>query len=80
MTDREMEAIADRAAEKAVSNFLLRIGVEADDPIEMQKDFAHLRKWRKSNEAITLKVLLVAIGTVVSGTLAAVWMGLRSSH
>lgn len=80
MTERELEAVADRAADKAIRNLFLQIGVDITEPIEVQKDFHHLRKWRKSNEAITLKVLLTAIGTIVMGTLAAIWVGLRTPN
>jgi len=81
MTSRaEMEEIADLAAAKAVADMFVRLGVDPNDPIEAQKDFAHLRKWRKSNEAITAKVLMTAVGTLVVGALAALWVGLRGVH
>ncbi len=41
-----MTQIADEAAEKAVKKVLLTLGVNADNPIEMQKDMIALRELR----------------------------------
>lgn len=41
MTERELEAVADRAADKAIRNLFLQIGVDITEPIEVQKDFHH---------------------------------------
>ncbi len=72
----EMEEIAEMAAKKAVNDMFVRLGVDPGDPIEAQKDFAHLRKWRKSVEAMSMKAAMTALVTIVTGALAALWVGI----
>ena len=82
VTAEEMERIASRAAQKALREMLLVMGVDTNDPramIEMQKDFAHVRGWRISIEKVRTQGLLTAVGifiTFVSGT---IWYALRGS-
>ncbi|UQM93918.1 hypothetical protein vBSmQDWS359_01 [Stenotrophomonas phage vB_Sm_QDWS359] len=53
------------------------LGLKVDDPIEVQKDFQHLREWRSTTDSIKRKGMLTIIGIVVSGLAAAAWMGVR---
>ena len=77
LTSSEIEHIAEESARKAVRELLLAMGVDASDPkalIEMQKDFAHNRRWRESAETVRNHGLKVAVGIFVSGILGAVYM------
>lgn len=62
---------------ESVRQTLIQLGVESENPLEMQKDFQHLRNWRRSGEEIKRKGLLVAVGTFVSGLAALIWLGIR---
>lgn len=62
---------------EAVRETFLMLGVTVDDPIEVQKDFQHLREWRNTTNSLKSKGLLTAIGIVTSGFLAAAWMGIK---
>ena len=62
---------------EAVRETFLMLGVTVDNPIEVQKDFQHLREWRATTESIKSKSLMAAVGLVVSGLAAALWMGLK---
>lgn len=73
----ELEEIATLAAKKTVEDLLIKLGVEHDDPIEMQKDFQHLRSWRVSSETIKAKAVLTAIGIVIAGICGAVWVAIK---
>lgn len=44
LSDRELEILAERAAEQAVRNVLLQIGIDTGDPLEAQKDFYLMRQ------------------------------------
>lgn len=78
MTSRaELEEIAALAAQKAVNELFVTLGVNTDEPIEMQKDFSHLRSWRKSSEAIHAKIIMTAIGVFVVGLCGAIWLAIR---
>jgi len=74
MTDDEIKKIVS----VTVSETLLKMGVNADDPIEAQKDFMHLRSWRQSTEAIKRQSMLAAIGVVTAGMLALIWGIIRN--
>ncbi|URA07158.1 PHA00649 superfamily protein [Xanthomonas phage Mallos] len=53
------------------------LGVKIDDPIEVQKDFQHLRDWRQTTESIKSKGMLTMTGVLLSGLLAAAWVGIK---
>lgn len=62
---------------KTVVNLLTSFGFEEDERKELKKDFIHLRKWRisvESAEGLTVKVI---VGTIVSGFIAAIWLGFK---
>lgn len=83
LTQSEIKHIADESAKAALREMLVMMGVDANDPkalIEMQQDFAHLRVWRESVEAVRNKGLMVATGILVSGVLAAIWMAFKGNH
>ena len=61
-----------------VSETLLKMGVNTDDPTEAQKDFQHLRSWRQSTEAVKRQSMLAAIGVVTAGMLALIWGIIRN--
>ncbi len=62
-TSAELQIIASQAADRAVRNTLLTLGIDVDDPIKAQEDFAVLREvgklvrdpeFRKDLEAVRL--------------------------
>jgi hypothetical protein len=69
----ELRQIAKAAAEETVRQFFEKIGVDASEPFEMQRDFQHLRDWRKTVEAAKAKGFLTIIGTLTLGGIAALW-------
>ena len=74
--DKEVEEIAVKAAQKATSDVLTALGIDASEPHELQQDMMHLRKQRQASEKITLAVKLSLIGTICTGILSLVGLGL----
>ncbi len=75
------EAIGDKIREKVdegVSDALTRVGIDMDNPIEVQKDMSFMRDWRKTAKDVKRKGMLTAAGILVTGILGAVWIGIRS--
>ena len=72
------EAIAERAACKAIDGFFIRLGVDTRDPIAMQKDFATLRSFRESVELVKKRGLITAVTIVVTGVAAVLWAALTN--
>ena len=60
-----------------VRETFLMLGVKVDDPIEVQKDFQHLRDWRCTTDSIKSKGVLAIVGLATSGLLAALWVGFK---
>lgn len=62
---------------ESVREAFLMLGAKVDDPIEMQKDFQHLREWRATTDSVKRKGLLTIIGVLTTGFLAAAWLGIK---
>ena len=66
-----------RIVRDSVRETLVELGISHDDPIEMQKDFQHLREWRLATAMIRRKGLLTILGLAIAGMAAALWVGLK---
>ena len=66
-----------RVMKETVQETLTRIGVDASDPHEMQKDFVHLRDMRVAYNSIRKKGLTTIVGIAFAGICAAVWLGFQ---
>jgi len=64
--------------EEAVDNALTKMGIDVGDPIEMQRDFQHLRDWRLAVAAARTKGFLGIIGLLTAGIAAALWVGFKT--
>lgn len=62
---------------EAVRQTLLQLGVDATDPMEMQRDFQHLRQWRKAGEDLRSKGRLALLGIFLSGLVSLVAVGIK---
>jgi hypothetical protein len=62
---------------ETISTILTSFGIEEQDRKELQADFRHLRKWRVSVESAQGLTFKVVVGTLVSGFIAAIWMGVK---
>lgn len=68
LPDPEVEIDAKRLADA-----LVRLGLDVDDPVELQKDFAFLRSQREFYSSATKHGFMVVLGLVISGIGAAIW-------
>jgi len=64
--------------EEAVNNALTKMGIDVSDPIEMQRDFQHLRDWRVTVKSAQSKGFLTIMGLLTAGLVAAVWIGFKA--
>ena len=67
MTRDEIREVAHEAAEHAVQEVFLRYGIDPSSPIEVQKDFAYLRRSRAASESVGPIVKRTLIGILVTG-------------
>lgn len=68
-----------RIVSEAVIETLTRVGIEADDPLEVQKDMQHLRAWRESVATVKRQGLMTAIAILTAGVLGAIWMAFKGA-
>ncbi|MCQ9146068.1 hypothetical protein KWJ32_15275 [Brucella sp. BTU2] len=69
---------AEHAAKEAVRQTLLTLGIDTQDPIEVQADMRHLREWRKSVATVKKQSLMTAIAILTSGMIGVIWLALTS--
>lgn len=67
------EAEVRKLVADTVAETLLRLGVDTTDPVELQKDMAHLREWRQSVQTVKRQSLITAIGILTVGLLGLIW-------
>jgi hypothetical protein len=72
-------AAVDEVVLKAVATILTSFGIEEDDRKELQADFVHLRKWRKSVEQAQGITFKIAVTAIVGGLLGALWLGIKAA-
>ena len=75
LTENEIRAVI----AETVNETLTKIGIEHDDPVEMQKDMAHLRSWRKSVAEVQTKSMITVLTIIIAGTLGAIWLGFKAT-
>jgi hypothetical protein len=77
MTEDEARKIAKEAAKEALHDMLVALGVDPEDELENQKDFAFVRDWRLSSQAVKRQGLAAAVGVIVIGVLGLVWLAIK---
>lgn len=63
---------------KTIATILTSFGIEEEDRKELQADFQHLRRWRKSIEQTQTYAFKTIITVIVTGFLGAVWLGVKT--
>jgi hypothetical protein len=71
------EAEIEKIVSKTVAETLLKLGIDADDPLEFQADMQHLRSWRRSVDTVKKQSLMTAIGILTAGMLGLIWVAVR---
>ena len=62
---------------ETVSETLLKLGIDASDPIELQKDMQHLRQWRESIATVKRQSIITAVGVITLGALGLLWTAVK---
>lgn len=75
--DDKVKEIVRVTVKETLNELFMGLGVDVKDPTEVQKDFAFIRNWRESSQALKQHGILTAIGVVVVGALALMWNALK---
>lgn len=73
LTENELKTLMGSAVEETFT----KLGIDTTNPIEMQKDFVHLREWREATSAIQKKGLLTIIVILTTGACGALFLGIK---
>lgn len=73
LTEPELRELVSESVKQTLAAF----GVDVEKPLEMQRDFQHLRDWREAVSAVKRRGMLAFVTILVTGLLGAVWIGIR---
>lgn len=68
----------DEVVLRTIATILTSFGIEEEDRKELQADFAHLRRWRKSVEQAQSYTFRTIITVIVGGFIGACWLGFKA--
>lgn len=77
ITARMLKDTVREVALVAVNDTLTTFGLDPKDRIEIMKDFAYLREFRKLSADTRKHVLFAVLTAIVGGILVAIWAGFR---
>lgn len=60
-----------------VEDALTRMGIDSSNPLEMQRDFQHLRDWRLAVRDVRRRGMFAMASVLIAGVLGALWMGVK---
>ena len=62
---------------ESVYETLTLLGLDHENPLEMQRDFQYLREWRTASEKIKTQGLMVILAILITGLCGALWLGIK---
>jgi len=62
---------------ETISETFIVLGIDIKDPLEVQKDFQHMRAHREATTIVKKRALHGFVGIIVAGTLATFWLGFK---
>lgn len=68
----------EKIVKTTVHETLTSLGFTIDDPTEVQKDMAHLRKTRNASDDVGKWVKRSAISICITGLATGIWIGLQT--
>ena len=78
ITEMVIKSVARDVSKHAVKETLETLGFDMDDPVEIQKDIAAIRTWRKTMEKVQARGFMSALTLAALGILALIIVALKS--
>lgn len=63
---------------RTITTLMTSFGLEEEDRRELQADFRHLRRWRKSIEQTQTYAFKTIVTIIVTGIVGALWLGIKT--
>lgn len=77
MTEGEARKLAQEVAKATVRETLITLGIDADDPQRMQRNFMFLDSWRSSTEAVKRQGFITATVIIVTAFAGLIWLAIK---
>ena len=77
-SEAALTPLVQQVVRATVGETLTSLGMDCSKPLELQKDMAFLRSWREGATGVQSKLGMVVLGTVVSGLLMLVGVGIKT--
>ncbi len=65
LSESEIEDLTDKAAGKAVKTMLITLGIDVNNPLQVQADMKFSRRLRETCEGIGSKIVYTVVGIFV---------------
>lgn len=62
---------------ETISETFILLGIDIKDPLEVQKDFQHMRAHREATAIVKKRALQGFVGILVAGIIATFWLGFK---
>lgn len=73
----ELRELTRETVSHAVRDTLITLGIDAGNPLEMQRDFQTLRDLRMTKEAVTSRAGKAVVGAALTGVIALFALGVK---
>lgn len=78
--DQKLKRVADEAARKAVSDALLHLGIDVDNPetnADLKDDLAFLSRLNRGSREVKNAAIKTCVGAFITATIALMVLGIR---
>jgi hypothetical protein len=75
----ELQKMIKKAVEDGNQSALMKVGIDLNDSINVQRDLAFSRKQREASEKITLHARAVLIGMMIVGAGSVLFLGIKEA-
>ena len=77
LISEELPPVITECTQTTLDNLLVRFGMQVNDPLELQRDFQHLRDFRVGYASVRSKATLTFVGLFLAGLCTIVWLGVK---
>jgi hypothetical protein len=75
----QLQKIIKQAVEEGTESAFMKIGIDLNDSINVQRDISYARKQREMSEKITMHGRMVLMGLFLTGLGAVVFIGIKEA-
>src|SRR4051812_38042807 len=78
LAEQTHQQSADASIMRTMATILTSFGIDEEDRKEIEADFQHLRRWRKSVEQAQSYTFKAVVTVIITGLVGALWLGIKA--